>query len=91
MYDQVLDRQLKSDMTAQKASCANNREVYEKVKITAYPDRRMIPSKDFIFLGFNMQIACHFGPFAVFVEDIIEGCTLSSWGRYIDEMSAPYQ
>ena len=51
-------------------------EVYEKVKVTAYPDRRMIPSKDFIFLGFNVQIACHFGPFVVFVEDIIEVCTL---------------
>ena len=91
MYDQVLDRKLKSDVTAQKASCAHNREVYEKVKITAYPDRRMIPSKDFIFLGFNVQIACHFGPFVVFVEDIIEVCTLYSWGRCIDEISAPYQ
>ena len=48
----------------------DDEEVYEKVKITAYPDRRMIPSKDFIFLNFNMQIACRFGPFVVFVEDI---------------------
>ena len=81
-YHQVLDS---------KMEIWTMEEVYEKVKITAYPDRRMIPSKDFIFLGFNVQIACHFGPFVVFVEDIIEVCTLYSWGRYIDEMSASYQ
>jgi len=45
-YHQVLDSKMEI--------WCNDEEVYEKVKITAYPDRRMIPSKDFIFLGFNV-------------------------------------
>jgi len=54
-----------------------------KVKITAFPDCRMVSPKDFIMAALNTYLAFLCELFVVF--------TYIHRGRYIDEMSVPYQ